>query len=834
MADQSSIEEEHTLGIRATSGRNRVGVSKERKRRLSGPNSQGEKALIKRDPIWLVSPKTKIPVFNCCLCSLDEVVATPAINVSVIESAYDKDFKLFDVINNSKYVGFIDGALGILAFLAAAINFYVIKYCKLREIEKNSNFFYFSRLFQSFNPEEIKNKMGEVEHATHSTDDQITYEHLQTAAYFYPPDISAVACWRRRFFASSEDKQRINALNLFLKNSKQKKIDKLLREITNKREGIKTDDQNLFDQNIDCYLEAAAYFYHPDLSRLKYWRRRFFVSKKKKRQRRSLDIFLNSMHDELNKKITEQVCNLLNNEIYELLNDENEETDFKYFTTKKNARNNWTIALDEKYKEKFFGYVDHLIKDNSATTIKKNIERKNNIILPIFSALGQVSFIYWILVFLFYFIPITIFTPVVSSALISLVPVVLSIFVFLPFLLFRKISNANETYNANQVMGKEVIEEQHKAMLEKKLVCLNKQNLYVKFTQNKDTVTTIKLKDSSLLKKLYAVINKRRFSKFHAKCMGFLDGCFLPLFVGWVFLDFIKVFLTYVLCPSGVALTSFTPISFLASAVIAVVVLLIGISYGICKAREEGKKHDVRFNDLEDKIRALEQERGDKLILEEDYDRILRRFSSTKPLWTDLKKGINRCMAVIKRLGTGSLVFRLILWAPMMAVYAAIVASTTVPTFFPVVLIIGTVIGAFALASWYLYAYNIESKTTQAQRIVEYFVQSEQLIEVNQILASSLPEGSANQDVRLEVSKLTENFKSENDTEFARKQSLQGIDSTKDENTHSEVFNEMTVQTEARQRSNSNSCQQGLFKVNALVHVENLPNLSSATRFSMS
>lgn len=309
----------------------------------------------------------------------------------MIESAYDKDFKLFDVINNSKYVGFIDWALGILAFLAAAINFYVIKYCKLREIEKNSNFFYFSRLFQSFNPEEIKNKMGEVEHATHSADDQITYEHLQTAAYFYPPDISAIACWRRRFF----------------------------------------------------------------------------VSKKKKRQQRSLDIFLNSMIDELNKKITEQVCNLLNNEVYELLNDENDETDFKYFTTKKNARNNWNIALDEKYKEKFFGYVDHLIKDNSDTTIKKNIERKNNIILPIFSALRQISFIYWILVFLFYFIPITTFTPVVSSALISVVPVVLSICVFLPLLLFRKISNANETYNANQVMEKEVIEEQHKAMLEK-------------------------------------------------------------------------------------------------------------------------------------------------------------------------------------------------------------------------------------------------------------------------------------------------------------------------------------------------------------------------------
>ncbi len=84
MVEQLSIKKEHILGVRATIGRNGAGVSRERKRRLSGPDSQGEKALIKKDPIWLVNPKTKIPVFNCCLCSLDEVVATPAFNVNVI------------------------------------------------------------------------------------------------------------------------------------------------------------------------------------------------------------------------------------------------------------------------------------------------------------------------------------------------------------------------------------------------------------------------------------------------------------------------------------------------------------------------------------------------------------------------------------------------------------------------------------------------------------------------------------------------------------------------------------------------------------------------------
>ena len=769
MIDQLSIEKEHNLEVRAIIGRNEIDGSKKRKRRLSGPNSQGEKALIKKDPIWLVSPKTQITVFNSCLSSLDEVVATPAFNVNVIESACDKDFKLFDVINNSKYVGFIDSALASLALFAVAINVYVIKYCKLREVEKNSNYFYFSRLFKSFNEEEIKNKMGEIKQDTPNTDEPITYEYLQTVAYFYPPDISPIACCRRRFFASSEDKRRLRALDLFLKNSKQKKLDKLLKEITNKREGIKTEDQSLFDQNLESYLEAAAYFYLPDIPPIISWRRRLLASKNKKRQKKALDTFLNSMLVELNKKITEQVCNLLNNEVYEL----NEETEFNYFTTKKNDKNNWTIVLDENYKEKFFGHVDHLIKANSDTTIKKNHEKKNNIIMPILSALGQASFIYWILLFLFYFIPTA---PVVTTAMISIIPLGMSLLVALPLLLIYNIIKANNTYNTHQEMTKDVIENQHKEMLEKKLTCLNKQNLYVKFTQNKEAFSTIRLKYSPLLKKLHAVINKRRFSKFHAKCMGFLDGCFMPLFVGWVLLDATKVILTYALCPYTIAFTNFTPIGLLASAVIAVVVLIIGISYGIYKAREEGRKHDVRFNDLEAKINALEIERGDKLILKKDYDRILRRFSSTKPLWTDLKKGINRCMAVIKRLGTGSLVFRLVLWAPLMAIYAAIVASSTIPIFFPIILIIGTVIGAFALASCYLYAYNVESKTTQAQRIIEYFVQSEQLIDVNQKVTCS-SESSANQDAR-EASRPAENFiKSQNDTEFSSQQFAQGNDS---------------------------------------------------------
>ncbi|MEN9916949.1 MAG: hypothetical protein RLY40_881 [Pseudomonadota bacterium] len=824
MIDQLSIERKYTQGTRAATTSSATS-SNERKRRLSGPNSQGERALIKKDPIWLVNSKAKIPVFNSCLYSFDEVVATPAFNVNVIESAYDKDFKLFDVIKSSKYVGFIDSALVSLSFLAASIGIYVIQYCKLREIEKNSNYFYYSRLFQSFNEQEIKSKMGEINQNSNNVDDLITYEYLQTAAYFYPPDISPIACWRRRLFASKIKKRQIAALDIFLKNSKKTKLDKLFKEIKNKRDNINNDNQSLYNRNIDEYLQTAEYFYSADISRITYWKRRFFSSKEDKERRRRLDKFLNSSLDELHKKITEQVSNFLNIE-----------TKYKYFKVKKDVNDNWIIALDEGYREDFFTHVDHLIKENSKATEEKNRGKKNNIFLPILSAFGLTSFIYWVLVFLFYFFPITIITPVVSAALISVVPVALSLCVCLPVLLFFTIRNAKKNYNIDKNMSKETIEDQHKHMLEKKLTLLNKQTVYLDLAedkQNKEVTTPIQLKDSSLLKELHAVLKKRRFSKYHAIFMGFLEGCFLPIFVGWVLLDATKVILTYVLCPSNVALINFTPIGLLTSAIIAVVVLIIGIAFGIYKACEAKKNHNARFNDLEDKIKALEKERGNKIILEKDYDRILRRFSSTKPLWTDLKKGINRFMAIVKRLGTGSLVFRLVFWAPIMAVYAAIVASTAVPPCFPIVLIIGTAIGALALASWYLYAYNIESKTTRAQRIVEYFVQNEQLFEINQIV-TYLPKSLVKQDSMTEASKPCENLvkslvKSENDTV------LQEDESSQDENTPAKALNEVTIQTEARQRSNSNSCPQQLFGVNGLVHNENnLPSLSPSISLQMS
>lgn len=690
---------------------------------VSGPGSEGEKSLLKKNPGWLISPKVKTPVFNSCLSSLDEVVATPSFNVSVIENACYKDFKFFDAINNSKYVASIDSAIAGIGLFAVSIGVYIVKYSTLREIERHSNYFYFNRLFKAHDKEYIKNKMGEIEPSTDSLNSLISFEHLLTASYFYPPDISKIANWRRRFFASKKEKECLKSLNGFMKNNSKKDT-------------------------------------------------------------------LNKLHNEITKK----VCQLLN-----------KETKFENFKTKK-YKDHWTIVLSDNYATRFFEHIEHLIKDNSKKTKENNDKFNRNFFPAILTALGQASFIYWIWMFIFCFIPMA---PVVTTAFISVIPLVLALFVALPYILFVEIKKTNEIYKFKKNLTEEMIETQHKHMLEKKLVDLNKQKIFFDFLSKK-TNTTVKLNNSPLMKDLQGVLKNRSFSKYHAICMGFLDGCFLPLFAGWLLLDGTKVIMTLVLCSS--AYTSFTPIGLLATAIIVGITLLIGISYGIYSAYKAKQIHEVKCEELEAKVTALRADLKDKQILNKplrDYDRILRRFSAEQPKWTGVKKGLSRLLVIIKRLGTGSLVFRLVIWGPISATVAA--STAVVPTFFPIILIIGTVIGALIIAIWYVIAYQLESKIGQAGRIVEHFVQTEQLDCINRDLEKKLADESL--DVEDDVIKIALISKKlaklpENETQISSSEVIQK-DTIDAENHNLDEINSVKTQIKSIQ---ANPNLHGLFK----------------------
>lgn len=610
-------------------------------RRLSGDKSLGEESLMSENPVWLVSPKTSVPVFNTCLGSLDEVVATPAFNVNVIEGACNKEFKLFDVINKSKYVSLIDSAFVSFGVIAISIGVYVQQYCKLREIERNSDFFYFNRLLKLKEKEKIKEKMGES---------RFSYEVLRAAAYFYPPDISEIARKRRRIFCWGKRRAALNDLKRVL------------------REG---------------------------------------GSREKK---------LNEIHQE----VITKVSNFLNSLNKEPLNKEKDSNKFQAC----DGDNGWALGLTDSYSKDFFSKVQHLIEKNKEDTEKANKDKKNrDFIFPILGALGQASFIYWILMFIFYFIPAA---PVVTSAAISVIPLGIALLGALPALL---IYNFYKAYRANklcQQTNAATIEEEHKAMLVKKIAELNKRQMFIECIQ--ENQASVRLKEAPVMKDLQALLKKRRFIRYQAIAMGFLDGCFLPFFGGWLFLDGVKVAITYATC-STAAMATFTPIGLVATAIIALVTLSLGLFYGICSARKANQAHKDRFDGLDSKITILGKEAPDTLILNKslrDYDRLLRRFSTHQPKWTKVKKVLSRLLVIVKRLGTGSLVFRLVILGPILA-FALFPAAAGIPAGFAAVLITGTVITALIAAINYLFAYNLESKAAQAGRIVEHLVQFAQL-----------------------------------------------------------------------------------------------------------
>jgi hypothetical protein len=206
------------------------GNNSRRKRNVSGPGSEGEKSLLKKSPDWLINSKVKISALNSCLFTLDEALATPFINVNVIGGASNSDYKFFEIINNSKFVAYIDGGLSFFGLFAISLGYYVNKYCKLREIERNSHYFYFRRLFKTCfrecSEEEIENILDKIEQDNFN--DPISFDFLSDTAYFYPPDISKISCWRRRFFATGKARKRLKALKEFLRrNSEKEMLDKL-------------------------------------------------------------------------------------------------------------------------------------------------------------------------------------------------------------------------------------------------------------------------------------------------------------------------------------------------------------------------------------------------------------------------------------------------------------------------------------------------------------------------------------------------------------------------------------------------------------------------------
>lgn len=456
-------------------------------------------------------------------------------------------------------------------------------------------------------------------------------------------------------------------------------------------------------------LIAAAYFYSSDVSKLIRWKRRsrFFCSKKKWKEYVFLKEFLTKKSLE-NQQTEEEILKAIFIDGIEWL--------VKYLNKKipnlecgnkfQHREGTYLIGFSEQYSKAFFSASrDFLIPSRD--------REKLSYIKIIISTIAEASFFYWLLMFIFYFI--TAGGLVVGG--IAFPPLALAVF----FLVLRSICRIYQ--RANSVHKKidwpysytDEVVTLEKVTMERHSVELNKKSVFVKAS-----LTHIKLKsfrDSQVYKDLHKVLGKRSFMRAHAVMSGFIEGALLAFFGIWLFNDLFKLLAGWAIGGVITAPTA-SPVFGVIITLIAVAAIVLGLCGGYKKARKALAETEERYKNLECNIELLEKLEDSKIQIRDlslyEYDHVLRYYRIEPPKAVKIKKRLNQMWVILKRLGTGSLSFRLLLWSSLTS-FVTIPAALILPISVPFI-----VLSALTFAVWYSYAYKVEREWKQAGNVMNH------------------------------------------------------------------------------------------------------------------
>ncbi len=464
---------------------------------------------------------------------------------------------------------------------------------------------------------------------------------------------------------------------------------KRLLESKKSDEILKLMGESDFDYEI---LSAAAHFYSPDISKFVAWKRRFFCYGNKRIALKKLQAYWSA--EEKNKEeILDKLFLEIIKKVVIVLNKADTNSDALEFEVK----SDYLIGLTERSRKKNFSKLSN---PGSKIGVKKNPSFGKALL----GALGETTFIYWLAVFVSCLIPFGIVGGVAVAPLVIAGGWLLFKCGVITYQSLKKPKDDN-----NNIQNREDQEE----IIVRNSVELKKREAFI----STNAIRSVAFKGSLLHKELQNVLKHRRFNKFHAGLQGFVEGCFFPFFVAWVLTDLTKLLLALAMgAPAMAAIMGpAAPIVIgIAIVTIAIVTLVLGIGYGIYSATKAVSTQETRYEKLLAKIECLEKT---NIVIPDlslqAHDRLLRRYSLEEPLWTRVKKVLNRGWVVIKRLGTGSLVFRLIVWGTITAC-AVIPAGYIAPIAIPFILIFATV-----FAVQYYRAYNVNSQLKQAETVID-------------------------------------------------------------------------------------------------------------------
>ncbi|BBB14746.1 ABC transporter ATP-binding component [Candidatus Rickettsiella viridis] len=458
-------------------------------------------------------------------------------------------------------------------------------------------------------------------------------------------------------------------------------------------------------------LIAAAYFYSPDISWLVCWKRRFFCWGKR---RKEYDLLMNYLTKEglerrkTKKEILNSIFIQTIDELVKYLNKKTAAPDLPKKFQRKDGT--YLIGFSKEYSKIFF---------SEEIDPPKNFKKNVSLTQSILDAIEEASFFYWLCMFAFYFAPTVGMVAGLSFPPLALAFLFLTIRCVYVTYAFKKDSINKQIGMLNNTEVDYLEKVALKRKYESDDIELEKQNIFVREQLAMGRVELKSFKNSKLRKDLLNVLGNRRFMKVAAIVEAFVGGCFLPFFGIWLFSDLFKVVAGLAI---GGAVTGPTaPAIFgVIFMVIATATLLWGLCYGAKKAIAAGKAQDEKYEQLEKEVNKLDTFSVEKTIKVldlslHDYDRFFRRYSLKQPAWTWVKKLLNRSWVVISRLGTGSLVFRLVIWGSITS-FVRVPVVWIAPISVPFIAVF-----AVAFAVWYSHVYNVEKKWKKAENITNHF-----------------------------------------------------------------------------------------------------------------
>ena len=445
----------------------------------------------------------------------------------------------------------------------------------------------------------------------------------------------------------------------------------------------------------DEILAAAAYFYAPDISKLLQLKRQLFSWKNREHAQ-----LLNHLHDylkaELRHKKRENIT------VPTLLHDLHQET--------KKRVHLWLEAhgsRDFKPKEvKRRAACPVYTSCSAGHSVMVKADPPKTLLAKLCIAVVQSCFVYWLAMFTFYFVPTVGIGTVVSG--VALFPFALTFVVLISLL-------ATVAYKHGQAQSSAKDELKIDKKEKTKLAVLKPEALLYQLSM--PTNASLPFSTIKLRREIEAILNnkwRKWFRRVDGAVQGFVNGSLCVFFCCWLLKDTLTLLLGTVFMAGATATSTFL-LPFTIFTVIA------AVGFATYSAVDDVKKQEEQYDRVQHTFNTLVQQSLEVqssmagLSLKQ-YERFLRRYTLVEPTFfsfTTLKKSLNRALVAIKRAGTGSLFFRLVLWNPI-----SLVVTISVTTVATVHLPLMLTFAAFFVA-FYVFSYQNSATFQRVERVVD-------------------------------------------------------------------------------------------------------------------